>query len=189
MLAAKSPFAQLSAVKFERGLRVDRFLTLGVRWFLGEDSTVPESSVNARILLNTLLFDVRRQAVTLILKISSPYVPALYMHTWTIFLNCALGRRACLHFQSPEKGAMEFSRKLLNPRGQPTIWRLTHWGESKLSIIYVDLEFGLVPELQIRRTFSFPKSETYSRAQLLDARGSLLQGTLRSDIVGGFGPS
>jgi hypothetical protein len=55
MLAAKSPFAQLSVAELARGLRVDRFLALGVRWLLREDSTVPASSLDTRILLNSLL--------------------------------------------------------------------------------------------------------------------------------------
>lgn len=162
MSAASSPFAELSVAELARGLRVDRFLALGVRWLLREDPAVSASSLDIRVWLNSLLIDVRRQAVALLLKISSPNDPALYGYAWTLFLNCVLGRRACLHFQSPERDAMEFSRKLLHPRGRPTLWRLTYWRESKSNIVYVDLEFGLVPELQIRRTFCFPKSELHA---------------------------
>jgi hypothetical protein len=162
LMFAKSPFAQVSVAELERGLRVDRFLALGVRWLLREDLTVPASSPDTRILLNSLLIDVRRHAVAWLLKVSSLNITVLYVHVWTLFLNCALGRRACLHFQSPEKGAKKFSRDLLHPRGQPTIWRLIHWGESKSNTLYVDLEFGLVPELQIRRTFCYPKYQLQS---------------------------
>jgi hypothetical protein len=163
MLPGKSPFTQSSVVELARGLRVDRFLALGVQWLLDKDSTVPASS-STRILLNGLLIDVRRQAVAWLLKVSSPNIPELYMPVWSLFLNCALGRRACLHFQSPENGAMKFYKNLLHPGGQPTIWRLTHWGEGKSSILYADLEFGLMPDLQTRRTFCFPKRELHSLA-------------------------
>jgi hypothetical protein len=112
--------------------------------------------------LNNVLIDVRRQAVAFLLKIPSPNVPALYMHAWTIFLNCVLGRRACLHFKSAERSTMKFNKKLLHPSGQPSTWRLTHWRESKSNTLYVDLEFGLVPELRIRRIFCFPKSELHT---------------------------
>jgi hypothetical protein len=44
MSATNPSFAQLSVAELERGLRVYRFLAMGVRWLLLEDSTTLASS-------------------------------------------------------------------------------------------------------------------------------------------------
>jgi hypothetical protein len=43
-LATNPPFAEPSVAELERGLRVDRFLAMDVRWLLLEDSTALASS-------------------------------------------------------------------------------------------------------------------------------------------------
>ena len=164
--ALESPFAQLSVAELDHGVRVDRFLAIGIRWLLMEDRNGSVPSFETRNLVNGLLTEVRRRAVGWLLQISSPDVSALYFHLWTVFLNCAVGRRACLHFRLPENRASQFARKLLHPNGYPTVWQLIKWRESKSNVTYVDLEFELLQKLLIRRTFCFPKHELHCLAAI-----------------------
>jgi hypothetical protein len=158
MSAIGSPFAKLSIAELGNGFRVDRFLALAVQWLLRADLKL---SPDIRILMNNVLTEVRRQAVSWLLRLSSLIDSTLYFHRWTLFLNCALGRRACLHFQSRDKYTSMFPKMHLNPRGFATVWRLVRWTESKSNTIYTDLEFELLEKHQIKRTFCFPKNELH----------------------------
>jgi hypothetical protein len=169
-----APFAELSVAELVEGLRVDRFLAMGVRWLLLEDSTAPAPPSDTRVLVNYLLGEARRQAVAWLLKLSAARVGTLQFHLWTPYLNCALGRRACLHFRVPH---VSYNKIFLQPKGDPTIWRLLKWGEGKTNQTYVDLYFGLLPELQVRQTFCFPKSELHCLASITFEGQELLTNT------------
>jgi hypothetical protein len=169
MTAAGSPFARLSVLELAQGLRVDRFLAMGVQWLLAADST---SSLDTRIAVNNILTEVRRHAVAWLLQLSIPVVNATYSPRWTLFLNCTLGRRACLHFQLPHTPS-RFIKKFLLPRGSPTAWRFIRW-ESKSTTPYVDLEFELLSEPHIRQVFCFPQIELHCLAAITFAGRNLL---------------
>lgn len=155
--ATGSPFAKVPIAELANGFRVDRFLALTVRWLLRTDLRL---SSDIRDLINDCLIEVRQQAVSCLLRLSSPD-NTLNFHRGTLFLNCSLGRRACLHFQLPDKSTSMFTKRRLNPRGTATIWRLVGWTESESNTVYADLQFELLAHLQTKRTFCFAKKDLH----------------------------
>ena len=158
-----SPFAQFSVAELEHGIRIDRFAAINVHWLLRQDQFT--LSIENRNVINFLATMARRHAVAWLLELPDLNTDQLYPYRWTLFLNCALGRLACIHFRPLNKGTLLYNRKYLDPRGISVTWRFVGWTESTSSRLYVNLDFKLLSDGQ-RFVFCFPKDELHALAAI-----------------------